>query len=115
MPVIIAGRAGALWGLNEASGMILQMAETDATIEENPSKNADGEVAMTSFFNPTRTVEYGGVYTGGGGNLGSSMGAAILIPGGGPSGTIFNIGIRSSQLCDGFASIHLRGKQYSLI
>lgn len=115
MPVIIAGRAGAVWGLNEQVGMIAQMGEADASIEENPSKNADGEVEMTSFYNPTRAVEIGGVFTGGGGqSLGVAMVTAALLLIGSPSGAVYCKGLRSTQACDGFLGIHLRGIQYDL-
>jgi hypothetical protein len=113
MPVIVVGQTGAVWGLNPAAGFIAQLGEADATIEENPSKNADGEVEMTSFYNPTRSVEVGGVFLGGGATLGAAMAVNILIIGQ-PDGSIFCIGLRTSQSCDGFAGIHLRGKQYSL-
>lgn len=115
MPVIVAGRSGAIWGLSEVSGMILQQTETESSIEENPSKNANGEVAMTSFFNPTRTVEIGGVYTGISASVGSpiSIGSVLLL--GSPSGGMYCTSVRTGGQCDGFVGVHIRAKQYQLI
>lgn len=113
MPVIIAGRSGATWGLNELSGMIAQAGESEASIEENPSPNADGEIEMTSFYNPTRSIEMSGIYTGISQSLGATMAVSILIIGQ-PDGEIYCKNIRLSQAGESFASIHLRGIQYNL-
>jgi len=114
MSVIIVGQTGATWGLSPQLGMIAQTSEADATIDENPSENADGEVEMTSFFNPTRTVEIGGILLGGGYSLGAAMSAAAAILLGSPSGTIWCTGVRTTGLNTGFFGFHIRGKQYDL-
>lgn len=114
MSVIIAGQSGATWGLNPQVGMIAQSSEADANIDENPSENADGEVEMTSFFNPTRAVEIGGILLGDGYQLGVAMSAAAALLLGSPSGTIWCTGVRTTGVNTGFFGFHIRGKQYDL-
>lgn len=112
MSVIIAGQVGAQWGLTPQTGFIAQASEADSTIEENPTKDAHGEVAWTSFYNPTRTTECGGVWLGAAFQLGAAMGALASILVGPPFGTVYCVGQRTSGLCDGFVGFHARGKQY---
>lgn len=112
MSVIIAGQAGARWGLTPQTGFVAQSSEADSSIEENPTRNADGEVWWTSFFNPTRTIECGGVWLGAAFSLGQSMGALAAILVGSPSGTVWCVGQRTTGACDGFVGFRVRGKQY---
>lgn len=112
MSVIIVGQTGAVWGLTPQTGFIAQSSEADSTIEENPTKDANGEVAWTSFFNATRTIECGGVWLGGGFNLGRAMGALGATLVGSPSGTIWCVGQRTTGENVGFVGFHVRGKQY---
>lgn len=64
MPVIIAGQSGASWGLSPETGIIAQHGTWETEIEENPSKNADGEYEMTSFYNPTQSIMLFGISLG---------------------------------------------------
>lgn len=114
MPVTVVGRGGAVWGLNEQSGLIAQTGEADASVDENPSKNTDGEVEMTSFYNPTRSIEIGGIYTGFADVLGEDISVSALLLIGKPNGRVNLKGLRTSQGSDGFVGIHLRGIQYDL-
>lgn len=114
MPVIIAGRTGATWGLSEVSGMIAQSGESESSIEENPSKNADGEVKMTSFYNPTRSIEYGGIYTGFSAALGEGLAVSSILLVGSPNGSVFCKGLRMREVNDGFVSISAKAIQYNL-
>lgn len=113
MSVIIAGQSGAQWGLTPQSGFIAQSSEADSTIEENPTKDTNGEVAWTSFFNPARTIDCGGVWLGAAFTLGSTMGALAAILVGSPSGSVWCVGQRTTGACDGFVGFHARGKQYA--
>lgn len=61
MPVIVVAPAGARWGLNAESGIVVQHSEWETSIEENPSKNRDGEFQMTSFYNPTQSINISGI------------------------------------------------------
>lgn len=115
MPVTVVGISGATWGLTPLAGLIAQMGESESTVEENPSKNANGEVAMTSFYNPTRSVEIGGVWLGGGASLGGAMAAFAFLLIGAPSGGIYCKSLRMSGSCESFVMMHLRGIQYNLI
>lgn len=112
MSVILAGQTGAHWGLTAQIGFIAQSSEADSTIDENPTKDANGEVAWTSFYNPTRTIECGGVWLGAAFNLGEAMGAVCAVLIGSPSGTVWCVGQRTTGACDGFVGFHVRGKQY---
>ena len=114
MSVIVVGQAGATFGLTPQSGFIAQSSEADSQIDENPTKNADGEVTWTSFGNPTRTTECGGVWLGGGFTMGTAMGALACILVGQPSGTVWCVGQRTTGVNDGFVGFHVRGKQYNL-
>jgi len=113
MSVIIAGQTGAQWGLTAQSGFIAQSSDADSTIDENATKDANGEVAWTSFYNPTRTIECGGVWLGAAFTLGQAMGALAAVLAGGPSGTIWCVGQRTTGENVGFVGFHVRGKQYS--
>ena len=72
MSVIVAGQAGATWGLNAESGMIAQHGAWETEIEENPSRNPDGEFQMTSWFNPTQSITLYGI------SLGAGLASAVV-------------------------------------
>lgn len=112
MSVIIVGQAGAQWGLTPQTGFIAQSSEADSTIDENPTKDANGEVAWTSFFNPVRVTECGGVWLGAAATLGQSIGALGAILVGAPSGSIWCVGQRITGSNEGFVGFHVRGRQY---
>lgn len=116
MPVIIAGVAGASWGLSAQSGMIVQASESETSIEENPSRNEDGEECWTAFCNPTRKVEISGIYLGISVLMAQAMptGAALLFGTTSLNGAIYCTNVRVSGENTGFQHFSMTGKQRNL-
>jgi hypothetical protein len=119
MPVIIQGQTGATWALNAESGVLAQKFDCETSVEENPSRNTDGEFQMTSWFNPQQVLNLVAVSLGG--SLATAVvGTAIALANavfrnGVSSGGIYLRRIRQSGENTAFVSVSLEAVRRPLI
>jgi hypothetical protein len=115
MPVITVGAGSATWGLSAQTGMLAQRGTSEASVEKNTGKNASGEVALLSLYNPTRSIEISGVLFGLPAYVGQTMGVTAIFLLGSPSGNVYCESVRVEHGNEDFAKVTVRGTQYNLL
>lgn len=61
MAVITIGQTGATWGLTAETGLLVQSHTSKDTREKNQVRDAQGDFALVSFYNPTQSISLSGV------------------------------------------------------
>ena len=121
MPAITIGTAGATWGLDVETGVLIQRSSAKTAREKNPVRNHEGEISLVSFYNPTQTYSMEGVTTGTTGLAAASPGVSLTIgqtfPDNGiaSGGLIYTDDVEVSKVNTEFQKITLNATSYPLI
>lgn len=94
MAVITIGTTGATWGLTAETGVLVQTYSQKVSREKNEVRDAIGDVALVSYFNPLAKISFSAVLAGTTGVATAAPGVAqtfanIAASNGSPTGGVY--------------------------
>ena len=94
MAVITIGTTGATWGLTAETGVLVQTYSQKVSREKNEVRDAIGDVALVSYYNPLAKISFSAVIAGSTGIVTSAPGVAqtfanISSANGSPTGGVY--------------------------